>query len=79
MSIADDQPVVARLGCVARKPLPDRGLVEMDEDALPELLDRRQPVGVTRDRRAAYRELDILDLAVRGRRRRLEPREAVEA
>jgi hypothetical protein len=61
---------VARLGRAARKPPPDGDLVEMDEDAFPELLDCRQPIGVTGNRRATHRELHVFEFTVRRRRRR---------
>ena len=57
----------------------DRRLVEMDEDALAELLNCGQPIGVARDGRAANGQLNVFDAAISFRRRCLETREAVEA
>ena len=69
--------------CVASwaplEPLRNGRFVEMDEDAFSELLDCRQPVGVTGDRRAANGQLNVFDVAIRCGRRRLETREPVEA
>jgi len=48
-------------------------------DAFAELLNCRQPIRITRDRRAANGQLDIFDAAISFRRRCLETCEAVEA
>ena len=51
----------------------------MYENAFSELFDGRQPVCVARNRRTTDSQLDILDFAIRGRRRSLEAGEAVKA
>ena len=61
------------------KPLVDRHLVEMNENAFSELLNCGQPICITRDRRAANGQLDIFDAAISFRRRCLETCEAVKA
>ena len=62
----------------AGKPLGERVRRKMDEDALAELLDRRQPVGVLTEGRAFDGEADVFEFIAR-ERRRLEAREPVDA
>ena len=54
MTIASQELLVALRTWLLVEPLRDRRFVKMDEDALAELLDRRQPVRVRE--RSARRE-----------------------
>jgi len=64
---------------LAGKPFGHRRLVELDEKALTELVDGRQPIGRQAQRRPAHGEPDIFEIIVGGKRCRLEAGEAVKA
>ena len=53
--------------------------LDVKEDALAELLDGRQPIDDAGEIGAVDGELDLVQFALRRRRRRLQPREAIEA
>jgi hypothetical protein len=79
MTIACKEFLVALCCRPSLKPLHNRGFVKMDENPFPELFNRRQPVGITGNRRATNGQVNILDLAIRACRSGLEAREAIKA
>ena len=79
MAIACQQLRIALHRRRSLKPLRNSLFVEMDENAFPKLLDRRQPVGASGNGRATNGQLNILDLAIGACRRSLEACEAIEA
>jgi len=79
MIIACEEFLIALYCRPSMKPLHNRGFVKMDENAFPELFNRRQPVGITGNRRSTNGQVNILDLAIRACRSSLEAREAIEA
>ena len=77
MTIAGKELLVTLLRGRLLLPTRNRLFVKMDENPFPELLDRRQPVGVAGNRRATNGQLNILNLAICARRSGLEAREAI--
>src|SRR5262245_445067 len=67
------------LGGWTPQPIADGIRIDMYEEALAELLDRGQPVGVQTERSAIDGEADILKVAVNRSRRGLEARKTIEA
>ena len=78
MSVSRYEFVVTSPRRIFPEPLCNRGFVKMNKNTLAELLDRREPVRVLRERRATHCELNILQVAVSAGRRGLEARETVE-
>ena len=79
MAITVQKLLVTLLRGLSLQPACNRLFVKLDENPFTKLLDRRQPVGVTGNRRATNGQLNILDLSISTCRSGLEAREAIKA